>query len=172
MYKRILVPLDGSRRAEKILRHAEELAHHFDAEIIFLQVVSLIWPNFSTHGTYLALDEIFFDQKRKEANLYLTALTGEFREKGIQARAVTEVGSIVSSIIKIAERENVGLIAMTSHGRSGISHVFYGSVAEGVLHRINRPLLLIHSIDEKDTHDEMNFDQYERAGRLGTPKPL
>jgi nucleotide-binding universal stress UspA family protein len=51
----------------------------------------------------------------------------------------------VEAIINAAEREDADLIAIASHGRSGLSGVFYGSVAAGVLHRVDRPLLLIRS---------------------------
>jgi nucleotide-binding universal stress UspA family protein len=52
---------------------------------------------------------------------------------------------VVEAILKAAEQENVDLIAMSSHGRSGLSRVFYGSVAAGLLQRIDRPLLIIRS---------------------------
>ena len=56
-----------------------------------------------------------------------------FREKGIAGKTVTMEGPIVNSIIDVAVRENADLVAMSSHGRTGLSHVFYGSVAAGVL---------------------------------------
>jgi nucleotide-binding universal stress UspA family protein len=54
-------------------------------------------------------------------------------------------GAIVAEIIDAAEREGADLIAMASHGRTGLARVFYGSVAAGVLHRVDRPLLLVRS---------------------------
>ena len=60
-------------------------------------------------------------------------------------RIVKCIKPFVEAIIKTAEREKADLIALTSHGRTGLSRVFYGSVAAGVLHRIDRPLLLIRS---------------------------
>jgi nucleotide-binding universal stress UspA family protein len=56
---------------------------------------------------------------------------------------------VIDKICKVAEQEKADLIAMTSHGRTGAARVFYGSVASGVLHRIDRPLLIIRSRDEK-----------------------
>jgi nucleotide-binding universal stress UspA family protein len=52
---------------------------------------------------------------------------------------------VVETVISVAQRENADLIAMASHGRSGMSRVFYGSVAAGVLQQIDRPMLLIRS---------------------------
>ncbi len=71
---------------------------------------------------------------------------GEFLEKGIDARMHTSHGPIVEAIIETAGREDADLIAVASHGRTGLSRVFYGSVAAGVLHRIDRPLLIIRSV--------------------------
>jgi nucleotide-binding universal stress UspA family protein len=54
-------------------------------------------------------------------------------------------GPVVEGIINLAEKEGVDLIALASHGRGGLSRVFYGSVAAGLLHRVDRPLLIIRS---------------------------
>jgi nucleotide-binding universal stress UspA family protein len=53
---------------------------------------------------------------------------------------------VAPSIITVAEREEIDLIAMASHGRSGLPQMFYGSVAAAVLHKIDRPLLLVRSL--------------------------
>jgi nucleotide-binding universal stress UspA family protein len=70
---------------------------------------------------------------------------GSLRSTGITVRSYVESGPIVSTISNVAERERCDLIAMASHGRSGVSRVFYGSVAAGVLHRAEHPLLLIRA---------------------------
>ena len=82
-----------------------------------------------------------YDEEVKQAKVYLDGLKGVFREKGIKARAFITQAPVVEAIIKAAERENADLIALASHDRTG----FYGSVATGILHRIDRPLLLIRS---------------------------
>lgn len=147
MYKKILVPLDGSRRAEAILPHVEELAHHFDAKIIFLEIIEPI-KLYAPMDSYVPSYESFQQNHElvtSEAKTYLQNLVGEFREKKISASLIVEEGPIVSKIIEVSNRESVDLIAMASHGRTGLAHVFYGSVAAGVLHRIDRPLLLIRA---------------------------
>jgi nucleotide-binding universal stress UspA family protein len=95
MYNTILVPLDGSKRAEAILAHVEQLAHRFGASVVLLQVIE----------------------------------------------------PVVNTIIEAAKSEEADLIALASHGRTGLSRVYYGSVAAGVLHRVDRPLLLVRSRD-------------------------
>ena len=88
------------------------------------------------------------EERIEEVESYLAALQGEFREKGIKGRTSVGEGPIVEAIISVAEREGADLIALASHGRTGLSQVFYGSVAAGVLHRVDRPLLLVRSQDQ------------------------
>lgn len=147
MYKTILVPLDGSKRAEAILPHVEDLASRYGATVAFLCVVEPVPFTVGYEASYVALREEF-ERRTQEAESYLAGLQGAFQEKGIQARTSVVSGPIVDAIIKAAEHEGADLIALASHGRSGLSQVFYGSVAAGVLHRIDRPLLLIRSRDE------------------------
>ncbi|MCK4793235.1 MAG: universal stress protein [Desulfobacteraceae bacterium] len=145
MYQIILVPLDMSRRAERVLPYVEDLAHRYDAIVIFLYVLEshngIVGPN----GSQVVLSEEVVKKRKKEAEIYLASWQGEFREKGITARTRLEYGPVVATIINVAEREKADLIAMASHGRGGVSRVFYGSVAAGVLQRVDRPLLLIRS---------------------------
>jgi nucleotide-binding universal stress UspA family protein len=146
MYSKILVPLDGSKRAEAILPHVEDLAHRYGAKVIFLEVLE---PEVVVVAEPIYED---YDPERHTRRItdiehYLKACRGKFQEKGIDAEICIGDGRVVEEIIKVAERENVDLIAMASHGRTGLPRVFYGSVAAGVLHRIDRPLLLIRSLD-------------------------
>lgn len=148
MYKRILAPLDGSKRAEAILPHVEQLAQRFEAEVIFLRVVEPP-PLMVTPGQPdMTLYQQEVEQRTEEAELYLKAIEGEFQQLGINARMELGQGPVVEAIITAAARHKVDLIALTSHGRSGLAQVFYGSVAAGVLHRVDRPLLLVRSQTE------------------------
>ena len=148
MYNTILVPLDGSKRAEAILRHVEDLTGRYGATVIFLRVVEPVPLNVGLEGAYTVLREEF-ERRTKQAESYLAALQGKYREKGIEARTHVVHGSAVEAITETAEREGADLIAMASHGRTGLSQVFYGSVAAGVLHRVDRPLLLIRSRNDE-----------------------
>ena len=144
MYKKILVPLDGSKRAEAILPHVEELALAGKAKVIFLQIIEL--PQMVVGADFVYQSPEDYDALQKEAENYLNGLKGEFREKGVDARMHISHGPAVEAIIETAAREDADLIAVASHGRTGLSRVFYGSVAAGVLHRIDRPLLIIRSV--------------------------
>jgi nucleotide-binding universal stress UspA family protein len=147
MYKKILVPLDGSKRAEMILRHVEELAHCYKSKVIFFRVFrSPMVTGFD--ATELEMFHKNLEDQMNEAQRYVDALAGEFRDKGIASSSKVALGPVVKEILNIAERENVDLIAMCSHGRGGVSRLFYGSVASGVLNRADRPLLVIRSHDD------------------------
>jgi nucleotide-binding universal stress UspA family protein len=148
MYHTILVPLDQSERAERILTHVEDLAARYKAEVVLLYVVD-IEPNYMVarpHG--LEFDDtplIDVDAHVSVAQSYLDEWRQRLELKGLNARSRIEYGPVVGAIIEAAERENADLIAMASHGRSGLARVFYGSTAAGVLQRIDRPLLLIRA---------------------------
>jgi nucleotide-binding universal stress UspA family protein len=144
MYRKILVPLDGSKRAERILPYVEKLAHDNDATVIFLTVFSA--------PRVLGYDDLQYahfqkeiETALKEAETYVKGLRGEFQAKGIQARHRAVMGPVVKEILDAAQREDVDLVAMCSHGRGGLSRLFYGSVASGILNRIDRPLLIIRA---------------------------
>ena len=145
MYHTILVPLDGSERAEAILPHVEELAQRYGAMVIFLRVAEVPPYQMVPEHFDAALYRQQLERVEKQAEDYLAALQGEYQEKGIGAQTRVVHGPVVEAIVSAAEGEDADLVALASHGRSGLSRVFYGSVAAGVLQRIDRPLLLIRS---------------------------
>ncbi|MEM7347079.1 MAG: universal stress protein [Chloroflexota bacterium] len=148
MYQSILVPLDRSERAEAILPHVEELARRFESSIIFMGVVEPELILATGESPYSRFDETAMRRLLDDMKHYLDSLVLEFRAKGITAKVDFSQGIVVEKIIEVAEKEDVDLIAMASHGRTGLPRVFYGSVAAGVLHRVDRPLLLIRSLSE------------------------
>jgi nucleotide-binding universal stress UspA family protein len=145
MYHKILIPLDGSARAERIFKHAEGLALGNGAHLFLLQVVQPEVIGDGYKGVLVEQSKQATEQRIAEAEGYLNRTAGVFREKGIKCHTIVEMGTIVAGILRVAEREAVDLIAMASHGRGGLARVFYGSVAAGVLQQIDRPLLLIRS---------------------------
>jgi nucleotide-binding universal stress UspA family protein len=146
MYNTILVPLDGSERAEKILTHVKDLAKRYDATVVLMQVIGPAPLSMGLETSFVVLQDDF-DQRVKRAKSYLSAVQRDLHGHGIEARTYVDHGPVVDAIIRAAERERADLIAIASHGRSGLSQVFYGSVAAGVLHRVDRPLLLIRARD-------------------------
>jgi len=143
MYKRILVPLDGSELAKKALDHIEPLAKIFDAEIILFQVV----PFMPIYGSPELVTPLIVDEKQKEsAEKYLTRLSEELKMRGFKVTTMVRMGHQVAvEIIDFAKESGVDLIAMCTHGRSGITRWVLGSVAHKVLIRAETPILLIRS---------------------------
>jgi nucleotide-binding universal stress UspA family protein len=148
MYKNILVPLDGSKRAEKILPHVEDLARHYEAKVTLLIAVQYFLAA-AVEGSFAEFSENDFNDQLEKAESYLKGVVKTLRQKGIKAQTVVAMGPAAEKIIQIAEEKNVDLIAMASHGRGGLTRVFYGSVASGVLNRADRPLLVIRSRKEE-----------------------
>ena len=144
MYNTILVPLDGSKLAERILSHVEGLARCYNSTIVFLQVVRP--PSFegASENGYDRISKKNLEEMYR-ADSYLKGIEGEFREKGMKTQTRVKCGPIVRTITDTAASVGADLIAISSHGRTGLPRVFYGSVAAGLLHRVDRPLLVIRS---------------------------
>jgi nucleotide-binding universal stress UspA family protein len=150
VYEKILVPLDGSMRAEAVLPHVEELAYRFRSTVLLVRVVDLGLPIGAVEMAYAALQRQELEQQAQKAQSYLASVQGTFREKGIECQTRVLYGVAVAAIARTAERENVDLVAIASHGRTGLAGVFYGSVAAGLLHRIDRPLLLVRARSDEE----------------------
>ena len=146
MYDNILVPLDGSARAEKILDHVIEMATRFEVEVILLQVLAQEMPLVSPYDSMIDITpELEMVEEKTEARTYLDDICERLENVNIQTRCRVEVGPIVDTIINVAKEMDVDMVAMASHGRSGLARVLYGSVASGVLEKIDRPLFLIRA---------------------------
>ncbi len=143
MYKKILVPLDGSELARRALDEAEKLANCFGAEIVLFEVV----PFMPIYGSPELVTPLIVDEKQKEAaQKYLANLGEELKKKGFKVTAVVRTGQQVAvEIIDFAKESGANLIVMCTHGRSGISRWVLGSVALKVLTRAETPILLIRS---------------------------
>lgn len=145
MFNIVLVPLDGSKRAESIIPYVEELVAGRKATVVLLQVIE---PGAATVTPYEMVpyyDVELAENWIKESRAYLVGFQDALTAKGIESMVVVEQGPVVRTILDVAEREHVDLIAMASHGRTGLARVFYGSVAAGVLQQADRPLLLVRA---------------------------
>ena len=144
MYEKILVPLDGSKRAEMIRPHVRELASRFQATVILIMVIEYIYSD-GIGEPHTGISEKNFNAKLKESEAYLNKVASKLQSKGIGCKTLVAHGPVVEKIIEAAESEGADLIAMTSHGRGGLPRIFYGSVAAGILNRVDRPLFIVRS---------------------------
>ncbi|HWT83312.1 MAG TPA: universal stress protein [Candidatus Acidoferrum sp.] len=147
MYKKIFVPLDGSDLAEKVLPHAIALAKGSGAEVTLATVVEL---SLGAAGAKLdAFPQAAAEQKmalRGEAMVYLQKVQRDLKGQGVAADVVVLEGDVASQIITYAEQKGFDLIAMATHGRSGIDRFLMGSIAEKVVRSTLKPVLLIRAI--------------------------
>lgn len=146
MYRKILVPLDGSLRAETILPHVESLALRLGAEVVLLYVDA--GADLMLERDEVADVDAFLDRRRqliKKRHLYLQAIADKWHSAGIRTEVRIARGAVVAGIIDVARQTGADLVAMASHGEGGEQRTFYGSVAASLLNRIDRPLLLIRS---------------------------
>lgn len=166
MLQRILVPLDGSELAESVLPYVEEICQRCEpVEIILLQVVPpppgrsgtvyrAMSPDFPTMrlpeseaDVVTAQHPIYRDQEiasaRAEVEASLERAIKRLCEGDVMLRVEVVFGRPAEGIVDFAEREGVDLIAMSTHGRSGLSRWIFGSVADKVLHGTHLPILLV-----------------------------
>jgi nucleotide-binding universal stress UspA family protein len=141
---RILVPLDGSRLGETVLPAVHAWAASLAAEIVLLQVV--VWPPyvFGDGAEIITLDpEIDLDAARA----YLAEVAGRLGAPNVMVRCRAETGRPVPAVIaRVAGEEHADLVAMATHGRSGLSRLVLGSVATGTLQLAHVPLLLVRPL--------------------------
>ncbi len=141
MYTKILVPLDGSALAERALPHAEEIARGTGAELILMQVVGIPLADAPEAGP--AEEEKAFEAEVDSARAYLGSIGERLRQAGRSVRIVVARGAVDSEILGFAHRENVDILVMSTHGRSGLSKLLMGSVAQKVMLTTKRPVMLV-----------------------------
>ena len=144
MFQRILVPLDGSTRAEQALPVAARLAQASSGTIVFLRVVNL--PN--QFVSYLDLEpmatQAVIDTQLEEAKNYLDHLTRSKDLINVHTQTEGMVGQPAVNILSVVETRNIDLVVMCSHGYTGFKRWALGSVAEKVAHHSPVPVLLLH----------------------------
>jgi nucleotide-binding universal stress UspA family protein len=136
LYDRILVPLDGSPTAEAILPHVCRLAPP-GAEVLLARVVE-ITPAFEG----LDLTAIH-ERDRAEAHRYIHERVRDLEAKGIRGRGVVREGATVATLARLAEHEGAGLIALSTHGRTGLSRWIFGSVTQELVRSSPIPILVV-----------------------------
>ncbi len=140
-FKKVLVPVDGSAVAEAILPFIEQIAGPLDMEITLLRVVPLTSLDvMGMAGDARAVDPI---PKEFDAQGYLEPLVAALRAKGIRAGARVRIGDPSTEIVAAAKEIEADQIAMTTHGRSGLGRLLFGSVAESVLRAAPIPVFLM-----------------------------
>lgn len=144
MFKRALVPLDGSMVAEGIVPFVVEIAGPLGLDVTLLRVVAPMPPLVAEAGPVVVGD---VEKLRAEAEKYLVPFATELRAKGVRATIEARCGEPVAEILAAAREANADLIIMTTHGRTGFGRLLFGSVAEAVLRQADVPVFLMRQTD-------------------------
>lgn len=155
MFEKILVCLDGSILAEQILPYAVEQAKRFNSSMVLLQayMVSSMELAAATPGGTVVNSQVLQqeDQRLKnEAAVYLEEVAEQLREEGLDVACVVLHGVAGDVIVSYAQNEPVDLIALATHGHSGLGRIVFGSVAGHVLRESGLPILVIKPQEIED----------------------
>ncbi len=145
MFRRILVPVDGSARAERAIPIAARLARASGGTVILLRAVSMpveLWPSLVVPEPHLA--EAVLDADRACVEQYLADLTMTPALEGIPTETFTLIGPPAATILSVAQSSQADLIVMCSHGYTGMTRWVLGSVAEKVVHSAPIPVFVLH----------------------------
>jgi nucleotide-binding universal stress UspA family protein len=139
MFQRALVALDGSAEAEAILPFFLQVAGPLDVEVVLFRVVPDRPGSTMTEQADQQLD----------AEEYLAPLAVEMRDKGVRVSTQVQRGEPVAEILAVARAAGADLIAMTTHGRTGLRRAVMGSVADAVVRQSDIPVLLLRASERQ-----------------------
>ena len=156
MEQRILMPLDGSKVGEAALPYVEDLVSKLlpgsKVEITLLQVVSSLTRYIVAGevGVQVPYTEKEMEQIKKRATDYLKKTGKDLKSKGATVKIKVGIGNPADEIIKVANEINANLIAMSTHGRSGISRWAFGSITDRVLRAATQPIFMVRAPRETE----------------------
>lgn len=149
MYKKILVPLDGSELAECVFPHLETMVKGCEsAEVIVVQAVepfSVPYGREVRHFSSLDKVKKFETHQKTEAESYLKEIVARLGKTGIKARAEVVYGRVNEALTDYVTRNDIDLVIIATHGRTGISRQVRGSVAEHLLRSVCTPVLMVRA---------------------------
>ena len=152
MFKRILVPLDGSQPSEQAIPYAIEMAKRFDAEVTLLRVAPvtrLTSSELSSQGNPLEAELLISQARRRDklretkAGQYIQGKLGEIQAQGVSGSSQIAVGDPSKAILDFCRNENIDLVVMTTSGKSGIRRALIGSVADTLIRETRIPVLVV-----------------------------
>ena len=142
--QRILVPLDGSRVAEQILPAVTAVAQALSAELVLFQVPIAHVDGWMTGEWFVPIQGVLATAAQ-DAHVYLSEVSSRLKKQGLRVTTATMMGSVAESIIEYAEANQADLVAMCTHGRTGLERWTLGSVADRVLRAGSIPILLVRA---------------------------
>jgi len=149
--EKMVIPLDGSKMGEAALAYVREMLSRLNlvdrVEVVLVQVVSSLPHPVAAGGEIMEVPytEVELEQIRKKAAEYLEQVAGTLRSVGVEVSCVVRVGRAAEEIIALSDEISAGLVAMSTHGRSGLSQWAFGSVTGRVLRGGHIPVLLVRA---------------------------
>jgi nucleotide-binding universal stress UspA family protein len=145
LIKRVLVPLDGSRMSESSLKTVAPVVSRLNAEVVLFQAIEPVRyvPGFETTVPNIILPSD--DEIKNTAGRYLKEIEKALTQHHIKTSSIVIAATPASAIIDYADSHDIDMIAMTTHGYSGIKRWVFGSTTEKILQASNKPVLLIPS---------------------------
>ena len=146
MYKRMLVPIDGSLRSEVVIRHAATTAKALNCDVRLITVVDLSKKNgYKTSGDMSdeAASLAWVESEIEQAENCLRPVAERFGDHGLAPEMEVRFGNPGEEILKAAAEHRSDIIAMATHSRRGVARLVFGSVADYVLKESHIPVLLI-----------------------------
>ncbi len=145
MFQKILVCLDGSKLAEQIMPYVAEQAARFGSNLVLFQVVNLsaIPAPSGIESATIAVPDTMLKDAEVAAVDYLSGLAAPLRDRGLKVQCVTVIGHPAETIVSYADENKFDLVALATHGRSGLKRMVFGSVADFVVRKSGLPILLI-----------------------------
>jgi nucleotide-binding universal stress UspA family protein len=141
MFRHILVPLDGSPLAECVLPHIVAVTQAFEANVTLIQVLER-----SRNGRGVPMvDPMDWQIAERQAAAYLDGVAARLEKAGIESANIVVEGSAAERVIEYAHANDVDLIALSSHGKSGLSGWNVSSVVQKIVQRAHRSILLVRA---------------------------
>lgn len=167
-FKKILSPTDFSDPSYESLKAAAELAGHFSADLYLVHVIPPIpLSNFLSPETTPSLDiSLYQEELKKGSEKTLQEVIEQRLPKGLSVHPLVVLGHPVEEILRLAQDQKMDLIVIATHGRTGLPHFLFGSVAEKVVRLAPIPVLIVTAPHGKP--EELNLSRREFLG-LSSP---
>jgi len=173
MLNKILVPLDGSELADTVLPHVAALTRINGTTITLLHVLEAA-ENSSTGKSLQEVDPVEWHLRKSEVQTYLRETSQRLRWANLSSEEIVLEGRAADRIVEYAQKEDVDLVALSSHGNGGLSSWNISSTAQKVIHRVRKSTLIIpahYNVRYQNT-DQQNDNQEQDAGHRMTPTEI
>lgn len=151
MFKHVLVPLDGSKVGEAALpvidQLCDKLAQGAKVEITLLGVITLLrhWVVVGEASAPVSYTEDELTLIKQRVTSYLERTAETVQCLGVEVNVMVRTGNAADEILKTAEEVGADIIAMSTHGRSGLRRLAFGSITDKILHRTSIPVLMVRA---------------------------